>query len=195
VKSAVLLTEAREMSADGDIYQIKVTLKGSRPPIWRTVQLSGDATLEELHHVIQIVMDWEDYHMHEFVAGGRRYGVDEDFMPDPESERSTRLREVAPRPKSRIFYEYDFGDGWEHDIRVEKVLPPEEGVHYPRCIRGKRAAPPEDCGGIWGYYELLDAIENPDHPDHEDMLEWIGGELDPEALDLGELNRRLQALR
>jgi hypothetical protein len=185
-----------EQSENESVYQIKVTLRDSHPPIWRRVQLSGDTTLEELHHIIQVVMDWENYHMHQFIAGDRSYGLDEDFMPDPESERSATLQEVAPRPKDRLLYEYDFGDSWEHDVLVEKVLQPEEGVRYPVCVKGKRAAPPEDCGGIWGYYGMLEAIEDEDHPDHEDMLEWIGGgDFDPEAFDLDEVNRRLEALR
>ncbi|MBA3617674.1 MAG: plasmid pRiA4b ORF-3 family protein, partial [Rubrobacteraceae bacterium] len=117
-----------ERPENGSIYQIKVTLEGSDPPIWRTVQLPGDTTLEELHYVIQIVMDWENYHMRQFIADDRSYGLDEDFMPDPESERIATLKGVAPKPKDRLLYEYDFGDSWEHDVLVENILPSERGV-------------------------------------------------------------------
>ncbi len=184
-----------ERPANNSIYQIKVTLEGSNPPIWRGVLLSGDTSLEELHYILQVVMDWQNYHLHQFVVGDKRYGVNEDSMPDPESERSTTLRQVATRQKSRIFYEYDFGDGWEHDILVEKVLDPEEGLRYPVCIEGEHAAPPEDCGGIPGYYMMLEAIEDPEHPDHEDMLEWVGGDFDPATFDLYEINEKLEPLR
>jgi hypothetical protein len=184
-----------EQPENESIYQIKVTLEGSDSPIWRRVQLSGDATLEELHYVVQVVMDWENYHMHQFLAGGRSYGLDEDYMPDPESERTATLRQVAPRPEDRLLYEYDFGDSWEHDVVVENILPPEEGVRYPVCVGGEFAAPPEDCGGIWGYYDMLEAIQDPDHPAHEEMLEWLEGDFDPEAFDLDEVNRKLEALR
>ncbi len=184
-----------ERPENGSIYQIKVTLEGSDPPIWRTVQLPGDTTLEELHYVIQIVMDWENYHMRQFIADDRSYGLDEDFMPDPESERIATLKGVAPKPKDRLLYEYDFGDSWEHDVLVENILPSERGVRYPVCVGGELAAPPEDCGGIWGYYDLLDAIQDPDHPDHEEMLEWVQEDFDPEAFDLDGVNRRLEDLR
>jgi hypothetical protein len=184
-----------EQPANNSIYQIKVTLEGSNPPIWRRVLLFGDTSLEVLHYILQVVMDWQNYHLHQFVVGDKRYGVNENSMPDPESERSTTLRQVATRQKSRIFYEYDFGDGWEHDILVEKVLQPEEGLRYPVCIEGEHAAPPEDCGGIPGYYMMLEAIEDPEHPDHEDMLEWVGGDFDSATFDLYEINEKLESLR
>lgn len=185
-----------EQSAENSIYQVRVTLEGSNPPIWRRVLLSGDTTLEKLHDIIQIVMEWENYHLHQFVVGEKRYGVNEDFMPDPQSERSTTLREVASQTEDRLLYEYDFGDGWEHDILVEKMLEPEEGVRYPVvCLEGENAAPPEDCGGIPGYYMMLEAIEDEEHPDHEDMLEWVGGDFDPEAFDLDGVNRELETIR
>jgi hypothetical protein len=175
--------------------QIRVSLMGSEPLIWRRVRLSGETTLEELHYVIQVVMDWENYHMHRFVASDRVYGVDEDFMPDPQSERSVTLWEVIPQPQDRLLYEYDFGDGWEHEILVEELLAPEEGVRYPVCVEGEYAAPPEDCGGIPGYYMMLEAIEDEENPDHEEMLEWIGGDFDPVTVDLEEINRRLEPFR
>jgi len=183
------------VSNEGSIHQIRVTLLDSEPLIWRRVRLSGDTSLEELHHVIQVVMDWENYHMHQFIADDRRYGLDDDFMPDPESERTARLREVIPDPGARLLYEYDFGDGWEHDVLVEEISPPEEGVRYPVCVAGEYAAPPEDCGGIPGYYMMLEAIEDEENPDHEEMLEWVGGDFDPVTLDLDGINHGLEALR
>jgi len=106
-----------------------------------------------------------------------------------------KLKDVVSREKAKFIYEYDFGDGWEHELLVEKILPPTAGQRYPICLKGKRACPPEDVGGIWGYADFLEAIQDPNNPDHEDLLEWIGGSFDPEAFDLEEINRRLQKIR
>jgi hypothetical protein len=92
-------------------------------------------------------------------------------------------------------YEYDFGDGWEHGIQLEKIVGPEPGVHYPRCLAGRRACPPEDCGGVWGYAELLEILADPRHPEHAERLEWLGGPIDPEAFDPDEVNNLLKRVR
>ena len=188
--------------AKNDIYQIKVTLKHSKPPIWRRIQVRGDTRLDKLHHILQTVMGWWDAHLHQFIVGGRGhiyYGEPNpdfaDWGMDMQDETKVRLYQLAAGEKFRFVYEYDFGDGWEHDLLVEKILPPEEGVAYPRCLKGKRACPPEDVGGVWGYGYFLEAIHDPDHPEHEEFLEWIGGDFDPEAFDLAEVNEALQRLR
>jgi hypothetical protein len=186
------LVESREPSP---IYQLKVTLKDSRPSIWRRIQAPGDISLARLHAVLQIVMGWTNSHWHHFKAGGRYYG-----KPDPEfasgveviDERQVRLDQIAPNVKACFVYEYDFGDSWEHELVVEKILPPEQGAQSPLCLEGQRACPPEDVGGIWGYQEFLAAMRNPRHPEHEDMVEWIGGEFDPETFDLRGVNGALQ---
>jgi len=179
------------------IYQIKVTLKGSKPPIWRRIQVPCNITLAELHRILQAVMGWWDYHLHQFIVGRTYYGVPHpdyyDYM-EMRDENQVRLNQIADEG-SKFVYEYDFGDSWEHVLLVEKVLEPEPDRQYPVCIKGKRACPPEDVGGIWGYYSFLEAIQNPDHPEHEDYLEWVGGEFDPEAFDLDEVNAALRALR
>ncbi|MCC7106094.1 MAG: plasmid pRiA4b ORF-3 family protein, partial [Chloroflexi bacterium] len=148
------------------------------------------------HDVIQEAMGWSQSHLYMFDADGEEYGE-----PDPDqfglpvrSARGTALRRMAPEPGDRFTYEYDFGDDWRHRIVVEKVLPPERGVVYPRCLAGRRACPPEDCGGIWGYEEFLEAIRDPDHEEHEAMLEWVGGAFDPEAFDLKTVNETLANL-
>jgi hypothetical protein len=189
---------ATKRAPHGDIYQIKVTLRDSKPPIWRRVQVPGDVRLDQLHRILQIVMGWTDYHLHQFIVGGEYYGEPD---PDYESwgtemrdETRVRLEQIAPGEKSRFVYEYDFGDGWDHTLLVEKILPPEPGVDYPRCIKGKRACPPEDVGGIWGYYGFLETIADPDAPEHDDLLEWVGGEFDPEYFDLDEINAELKAM-
>jgi hypothetical protein len=176
------------------IYQIKVTLKGSKPPIWRRIQVSCNTTLAELHHILQAVMGWWDYHLHQFIVGRTYYGVPDpnydDFM-DMRDESEVRLNQIADEG-SKFIYEYDFGDSWEHVLLVEKVLEPEPGQQYPVCIKGKRARPPEDVGGIWGYEEFLEAIRDPDHSEHDEYLEWVGGEFDPEAFNLDEINAALR---
>ncbi len=187
--------KATKSETGAQIYQIKVTLEGSKPPIWRRLRVSGDVTLAQLHDIIQIAMGWEGYHLHQFIVGNAYYGEPHpDYGPEMRDERRVTLRQIAPREGMRFRYEYDFGDGWMHQILVEKFLPPEPGEVYPICIEGKRACPPEDVGGIWGYYDFLEAIRDPEHPEHEDYLEWIGGEFDPEAFDLEGVNEALQAL-
>jgi len=178
------------------VYQIKVTLGGSKPPIWRRVLVRSDTSLGQLHGILQAVMGWADYHLHQFIVGQTYYGVPhEDYGSEMRDESRVRLKQIVPSEKFKFRYEYDFGDSWLHHLLVEKILPPEAGQYYPVCIKGKRACPPEDVGGIWGYDSFLEAVRNPDHPEHEDMLEWIGGEFDPEAFDLDEVNEALRALR
>lgn len=188
--------QAESSRPDIPVYQLKVSLKGIRPPIWRRLQVPCDVTLARLHKVIQIAMGWGGYHFHEFRVGRRRYGVPDPEVPwDVLSERSARLFQVAPGPKSRIAYTYDFGDGWEHDILVEKVLPAPADTQCPVCTDGRRACPPEDCGGAWGYSEILQALQDPENPDNSERLDWLGDGFDPEAFDLEGINRRLGRLR
>lgn len=173
------------------VYQLKATIIGTKPPVWRRVVVPGETTLARLHEVLQAAFGWWDSHLHEFEIEGVRYGIDdgEDWRP-PKDERRTRLRSVA-KVGSSFLYVYDFGDDWRHKVVVEKVLPAEAGATYPSCTGGRRACPPEDCGGVWGYQEFLPAIEHPDHDQHESMLEWAGGRFDPEAFDIADFQRRL----
>jgi len=174
------------------IYQIKISLIGAKPPIWRTVLVPSDLDLENFHNVIQVAMGWEDSHLHQFIANEKFYGTpDDEFGMEIEDESKYKLSQLLSKEKDTIIYEYDFGDSWEHKILLEKVLPFDSKTDLPVCIKGKRACPPEDCGGIWGYEELLETISDPKHPDHEDMLEWLGGEFDPGEFDLEVINKDL----
>lgn len=180
------------------IYQLKITLKGIRPPIWRRVQVSGEATLGHLHWVIQISMGWTNSHLHSFSIQGVEYGM---LMPDlgfdelePQDEQTVKLSEAIPGEKFKFVYLYDFGDSWEHEVLVEKILEPATNIQYPLCLKGKRACPPEDCGGTWGYPQFVEAVQNPEHPGHEDMLEWVGGFFDSEDAELDDVNPRLQMI-
>ncbi|RRR70870.1 MAG: plasmid pRiA4b ORF-3 family protein [Candidatus Viridilinea halotolerans] len=183
-------------TAPHGIYQLKITLKGSKPPIWRRVEVAEDITLDTLHRIIQAAMGWTDSHLHAFTANGISYGVPDmdDFM-DTQDESASRLHTIISTPKQHLLYEYDFGDSWEHHVVLEKILAPEVGTHYPRCTAGKRACPPEDCGGIWGYANFLQAIADPEHPEHEEMLDWVGEAFDPEYFDLADANTMLQRWR
>lgn len=183
-----------------EIYQIKVTLLGSDPPIWRRLLVPAGLTLEQLHNVLQAAMGWEDDHLHEFSMGERRFGSsspDNGFMgmPPVESERTVRLFGLLGRVGAKIRYTYDFGDGWEHSIVLEKRLAADPNMTYPVCTDGERACPPEDCGGIWGFYDLLDAISDPNHARHEEIRDWLGDDFDPQAFSAEKVNRVLTPTR
>jgi Plasmid pRiA4b ORF-3-like protein len=179
----------------GVVYQLKITLRDIKPPVWRRVQVQ-DCSLAKLHGIIQTCMGWSNSHLHAFEIGGEQYGEpDPDGMMETQDERKVKLRQVVAQGYKKFSYTYDFGDNWDHTIQVEKVLDAEPGARYPRCIAGQRACPPEDCGGPWGYGDLLDAIQNPDHERHEELLEWVGGEFDPEKFDIEEVNEDLRASR
>jgi hypothetical protein len=174
------------------IYQIKISLIGVKPPIWRTILVSSAIDLEIFHDTIQLVMGWTDSHLHQFIANQVFYGTpDDDFELEMEDETKYKLSQLLKKEKDSLIYEYDFGDSWEHKVLLEKILPDDGKTILPVCLKGKRACPPEDCGGIWGYEELLVTISDSKHPDHEDMLEWLGGEFDPEEFDLEEINEDL----
>ena len=173
------------------IYQVKITLEHIAPPIWRTVQ-TNDCSLDELHDIIQVCMGWEDEHMYTFVIDGEEFGRSSEAEYD---SRYVRLGEVVAEGHTRFRYDYDFGDDWRHTIDIEKTLSAEEGVRYPRCVKGQRACPPENCGGPYGYPYFLEKIDDPEHEEHEDALAWVGDDFDPEEFALDEVNEGLHHLR
>lgn len=176
------------------IYQIKVTLQDSKPTIWRRFLVGNNVTLHELHKILQTVMGWTNSHLHHFIINGEFYSepFDEDFGIETKNELRYKLNQFVGGEGFKFRYEYDFGDSWMHNLVVEKILPVEKGAQYPICIKGKRACPPEDSGGVWGYDDFLEAIANPDHPKRKEMLEWIGADFDPAHFDLDEINERLR---
>lgn len=181
------------------IYQLKVTLQGIRPPIWRRFQVQSDISLQELHEIIQVLMDWSDYHLYEFEVNGTRYATPESSVTGPggtapRSVSSTSLRDAVSKENARLLYTYDFGDCWEHQLLLEKILEPGPDAEYPVCIKGKRAAPLEDSGGVPGYYHLLEVLDDPSHPEHDYLAEWAGF-YNPEKFDLANINRPLHALK
>ena len=177
------------------LYQLRITLQDIQPPVWRQIQVWEDTTLGKLHEILQIVMNWEDCHLHEFRIGRRLYSV-----PDPDDdmhernvidESRERLCGAVPRVGTQFLYLYDFGDNWRHDLLLEAILMPESLTQYPRCIAGERRTPPEDVGGTPGYEEYLQAVADPEHEEHENVLRWRGA-FDPEAFSPDDVNPRLR---
>jgi hypothetical protein len=157
----------KRASGPATVYQLKITLKDVKPPVWRRIQVEN-CSLARLHGVIQACMGWSNCHLYAFELDGEEYGDDPDLL----DARSLKLGRIV--------------------VTIEKVLPAEPGTSYPRCIDGKRACPPEDCGGAYGYENLLETVRNASHPEYEQMLEWVGGSFDPDAFDIEGANRRLR---
>ena len=180
------------------LTQLKITLCQSKPPIWRRVVVRADMTLDRLHRVIQTAMDWTDSHQHQFRVGRTYYRIPDrefDDLGDMLNERQYTVADLAPVAKRKFFYEYDFGDCWEHEVLVEQVLPPNPAFRHPVCLAGANHRPPEDCGGIPGYYGLVTVLADPKHKEHEGMKEWVGCGWDASRFDLEETNARLKRLK
>ncbi len=162
-----------QKSSGNEIYQIKVTLLRTVPPVWRRLLVPSDITLSNLHDLLQLAMGWTDSHLHEFLFRGQCYGPigPERGVAEAIDERKVRLNQLLVRVGAKIVYTYDFGDGWEHGIVLEKGLPVDPNMAYPAATGGAGACPPEDCGGIGGFYSLLESLQNPRHPQHEELLE------------------------
>jgi hypothetical protein len=181
------------MAKNTAIYQLKISLNYVKPPIWRRFLVQSDIKLPDLHKVIQTVMGWTNSHLNQFIIDDVFYcEPSEDYDMDYKDYRRVRLNQVINSEKQKFLYEYDFGDSWEHTLLLEKILPADKSVDYPICIDGKRNCPPEDCGGSGGYEELLKIIKNPRHKEHNDMIEWLGDEFDPEEFDIDFINESLK---
>lgn len=194
VKSQKNTTEIKKINPKvKNAYQVKITLNGIKPLIWRRLLVEGDILLDEFSETIQSAMGWDGYHLYDFYIDGLSYQLpnEDDFDSGDEDSSQTFLRDVVFKEKQKFIYTYDFGDSWEHTVLIEKILPLDNNKVYPLCIQGKRNCPPDDCGGIWGYQNFLKAIKDKNHPEHEELLEWAGGEFDPEEFDLDEINSYL----
>lgn len=187
-----LKTDSGNITAQQAVLQIKIVLLGTKPPIWRRLLVPAEFTLADLHDVIQATMSWEESHLHAFRIGGQSFGVPSVSAPSI-NEKKVCLANVLHKVGGKATYIYDFGDSWEHAITVEKILPAEPNVAYPLCTDGKLAGPPEDCGGIPGFYHMLEALADPNHEDHEDMRDWIES-FDPEAFSVEAVNQRLRKI-
>ena len=198
-KEYTIIKERTQMKMKyNHVYQFKITLGGSKPPIWRRIQVPETYTFWDIHVAIQDAMGWLGYHLHEFEVVNPSTGLKQTIgTPDDDSgssvllDRRQKIADYFSMANESAYYVYDFGDAWEHEILLEKILPREKGVEYPICIKGKRACPPEDSGGIWGYGELLEIIKDPQHEEYEEMLEWLGGDdFDPKYFDVNAVNFR-----
>ncbi|MBM3494776.1 MAG: plasmid pRiA4b ORF-3 family protein [Armatimonadetes bacterium] len=186
----------KAIDAQKGIYQFKITLKGIEPPIWRRIAVPASYSFWDLHVAIQDAMGWLDCHLHMFRLGGAGSGERAEIgIPDPDGDDlspclagwEVPLAAYLKQVGDRMIYEYDFGDGWEHEVTLEAIGERAPRKRYPICLGGERACPPEDCGGTHGYEELLAALADPAHPERDELLEWLGGEFDAEAFDPAEV--------
>lgn len=187
--------QSKRSGGGGAGFELKATLLDAEPAIWRTLRAPADLTLGDLHWVLQLAFGWEDCHLHEFEVRKQRYGNPEDDDwgdGGVADEEEVRLGELGLKKGSRLKYLYDFGDSWRVELKVTKALPEVERVE---CTGGARAGPPEDSGGVWGYAQKLKALEDPEDPEGQEVLEWLGEDWDPKAFDVEALNRELKRVR
>jgi hypothetical protein len=176
-----------------EFFQIKVTLKHTKPPIWRRLIVAPEIKLDRLHDVLQIAMGWTNSHLYQFETSDGCFSDPSFEVEETQSSRKATLNSVLEGPRSSIRYEYDFGDGWDHQILFEKVVELDQPI-LALCMGGSRSSPPEDCGGPWGYANLLGSLKDPKSPEHDSMTEWVGPEFDPEAFDVETINKQLARL-
>lgn len=183
----------KRYSVSARLYLLLVRLAEIEPPIWRRLTVPGTRTLHAVHGVLQAAMGWQDYHLYQFEIGETRYEHPdpEDRDPTAPDPRAVTLDELALEQGGRFRYTYDFGDDWHHDLTVEGVVPLPREVLLPVCLGGARACPPEDCGGVGGYDQLLAALRRPKSAAAREYREWLGRVYDPEELDLAAINVRL----
>jgi len=180
------------------VYRLKVTLRQVKPPVWRRIEVPSNMNLSDLADVLEAAMGWLGGHLHSFEADGVLYETPdgEGFgFRRPRDERKARLHEALPAVKSKMRWDYDFGYGWQHDVVVEAIGLARSDVTYPVCLAGKRACPPEDCGGPWGYGNLLAALSDPTHEEHEELTEWVGSDFDPADFDANEATEDMRSAR
>jgi len=163
------------------VYAIKVTLLGTEPPVWRRFLVERDITLGQLHSTLQIVMGWTNSHLHQFLLRKQK-----------QSDR-TKLGDLIGEPGGKLLYEYDFGDCWQHELLLEQILAADGESFQPMCVAGARSCPPEDCGGSYGFVELIGAVTDASHPEHDYLCEWLGDDFDAAHFSVDEVNRRLRA--
>jgi len=174
------------------IYQVRIILRGLRPPVWRVLQVASDIRLSDFNVVLQVAMGWSNIHLHQFEQDDLRYGVpDPDYPDDIRRESDFCLDELLQVPGDSLMYRYDFGGNWVHRIQLERVLAFDERLALPLCLRGKRACPLEDVGGPSGYKAFLGTFSDPAHPGHAALLAWIEGQFDPEYFDVAQANDAL----
>ena len=169
-----------------NIYQLKISLRDSRPEIWRKILVNSDVLLVDFHRIIQTTMGWTNSHLHLFEDNNNTYSPREFEVEGTKDSRVVKLFKLLKKEGDKILYEYDFGDGWEHNIVLEKI------ISIPICIDGENNCPPEDCGGLGGYEELQKIIQDPEHFEYDEMMQWLGGKFDPGSFNIDETNKMLR---
>lgn len=188
---------ARRARKTPTVFQLRIKLKDVEPEIWRRLLVHSDIALGQLHFVLNEAMGWTCSHLHSFALSDRTFGdpeLDEDDELEFEDEHQITLESLVSEGQV-LRYDYDFGDGWKHEVRVETCFPCDERLSYPLCIAGARACPPEDCGGLPGFESLLRSLANPNAPDHDEVVTWVGGYFDPDGFDLNRTNQAIRALK
>jgi hypothetical protein len=177
-------------------YQLKIQLRHAKPALWRKILVPDSLSLAQLHAILQMVMGWYNCHLHHFIVGQRFYGDPQEAEYSSYSslhdESSICLKEIFNKKQQKILYEYDFGDQWIHEILLEKVHPFDPAQELPFCLKGKGHCPPEDCGGVWGYFRLREILKNPQHPEYEESLRWVGDAFQPDEFDRDFVNSLLK---
>jgi hypothetical protein len=186
-------------SKSESIYQIKIKLLNFKPWIWRRILVPGGSTLRDLHQIIQTAMPWDGGHLHQFNIGQDQYGptmaeIGDDWGEEVLDEKKITLDKLALPSKCKFLYEYDFGDDWVHEMTVEKIIAPDFDQFYPTCVAGDNAAPPDDCGGVWGYRDLLEILGDPKNPEHKNRQRWLGEKFDPTKFNMDKANQSLRKL-
>ena len=179
------------------VYQIQISLSGVNPKIWRRILIQSDMVLSDFHKIIQTTMGWTNSHLHQFIKNEICYS---ERLPDDISWEemgnvdylNMKLLNLLEKEEERILYEYDFGDGWKHELILEKILPGDNELEFPTCLAGKMNCPPEDCGGIRGYSNLLEILKDLHHEEYDSYIVWLGGEFYPEYFDKDKVNRLLK---
>ncbi len=182
------------------LYQIKTSLDGVKPLIWRRIIVNSDTSLEDFHKIIQTTMGWSNSHLHQFIKENTFYLKDDDLDDDfgfmgknkQVDYSDVKISDLLIKEKDKIKYEYDFGDAWEHSILLEKIKENSVKIAHPKCLKGKRACPIEDCGGVWGYANLIEIMNNTKHPEYKEMADWIGDIFEPEEFDIEIVNEMLE---
>lgn len=192
-----MATKVRRINPCASILQLHIELRGTKPKVWRRVLVPNTITLTKLHSVIQAAFGWNHTHMHEFIASdGERYGSSDPFDAMEGVTSGEKIQLMTVLRTATLNYVYDFGDYWEHRIKVEKTHAPDPQIQLPLCTGGANATPPDDCGGVPGYEEFVQAMADPNDSEHNHLAEWIGANTwDPTAFDSIEVNDRLAEIK
>jgi len=177
------------------VRTLRISLVSVEPIVWRRLVVPSETKLPKFNRLLQAVMGWEGYHLHIFEIEHLLVGAPDEEDDAVIDERRLTVKQLLPRFDSRLRWAYDFGDNWKHEVVVEAIEEPSNNVRYPMCIDGERACPPEDCGGVSGYEELITVLADERHEEHENLLAWAPPGFDPEVFDLVAANRRLRRVR